>query len=226
MEPDVYIGYGCSLWDQNCPPGEKCAPWADDGGNSWNGFRCVPVAPDPGAPGDACTVQESGVSGLDDCDAHSMCFDVDENLQGECHAYCVGSENNPLCTQPDHACAISGDGVLTLCMPLCDPLMSDCGPSETCVPMHVGFVCAPDASGPDDGAAGDSCEFVNACDPGFVCANPTAVGTCAPGSSGCCTAVCDVTNDDCAKPQVCEPWFELGTAPYGQENVGVCLEAT
>lgn len=224
MEPDVHRSYECSHWDQNCPPGEKCAAWANDGGNSWNAYRCVPVVSDPDGPGDACTVEESAVTGIDSCDAQSMCFDVDENLEGECHPYCVGSENNPQCNQPDHTCSISGDG-FALCLPTCNPLLSDCELGEACYPVDAAFVCAPDASGPDAGAAGDPCEFVNACDPGLICANPTAVGGCAPGSGGCCTAICDITADDCPNPQSCVPWFEPALAPFGQENVGVCLES-
>ena len=73
----------CSTFAQDCPPGFKCMPWASDGGNSWNATRCVPIAPDPNAPGEPCTVEGSGVSGLDDCDGTSMCWDVDpDTLEG------------------------------------------------------------------------------------------------------------------------------------------------
>lgn len=200
-------------------------PWANDGGNSWNALRCVPVVSDPDGVGEACTVEGSGVSGIDSCDAHSMCFRVDENLEGECYPQCVGSENNPQCNQPDYSCSIGGEGVLTLCFPTCNPLLGDCEPGESCVPLDTSFTCAPDASGPDAGAAGDPCEFLNACNPGLLCFNTAAVGTCPPGSAGCCTPVCDVAADDCPNPQSCTPWFEPGTAPFGQEDVGVCLES-
>ncbi len=226
VEPDLYGTNECSRWDQNCPPGHKCAPWANDGGNAWNALRCVPVASDPDGAGEPCTVEGSGVTGIDSCDAQSMCFDVDENLEGTCYPQCVGSESNPHCSQPDHVCMINGDGLLTLCVPTCNPLLSDCGADASCVPAGNVFTCAPDASGPDDGAAGDSCEFVNACDPGLLCADADRVGSCSPGSVGCCTPVCDVSADDCPPPQSCVPWFEPATAPFGQENVGVCLEVT
>lgn len=225
MEPDVHSSYECSPWDQNCPSGEKCAAWANDGGNSWNAYRCVPVGSNPDGPGDACTVEESAVTGIDSCDAHSMCFDVDENLEGECHPYCVGSESNPQCNQPDHSCSIGGSG-FAICIPICNPLLSDCESGEGCYPVDAAFVCAADASGPEGGEAGDPCEFINACGSGLLCANPDAAGGCPPGSSGCCTATCDVTADDCAAPQSCVSWWaDFVPAPFGLENVGVCLES-
>ena len=37
-------------------------------------------------------------------------------------------------------------------------------------------MCAPDASG-EGGAAGQTCEFINVCDPGTACVNPMLVPT-------------------------------------------------
>ncbi|MEX1364969.1 MAG: hypothetical protein AB1Z98_17710, partial [Nannocystaceae bacterium] len=31
----------CSLFAQDCPDGEKCMPWANDGGDAWNATICV-----------------------------------------------------------------------------------------------------------------------------------------------------------------------------------------
>lgn len=225
VEPDVHGFQECSLWDQNCPPGEKCVPWANDGGGGWNALRCVPLSPNPDGPGDPCTVEGSGFSGIDSCDAQSTCFNVNENLEGECFAHCVGSEANAQCNQPDHVCLVSGSGLLALCSPTCNPLLEDCGSDEVCVAVDDGFTCAAAAAEPDEGAVGDACEFLNACNSGLVCANAGAVGTCEPGSGQCCTPVCDLTADDCPSPQSCAPWFEPGLAPFGQENVGVCLES-
>ncbi len=50
----------CDLWSQDCPPGEKCMPWANDGGNTWNATRCTPIDDDPRSVGEPCTVVESG----------------------------------------------------------------------------------------------------------------------------------------------------------------------
>ena len=32
----------CNQWVQDCPEGEKCMPWANDGGSAWNATRCRP----------------------------------------------------------------------------------------------------------------------------------------------------------------------------------------
>ena len=107
----------CSVWDQDCGDGEKCGPWANDGGSEHNATRCVPVDPNPMLPGEACTVEGSGVSGVDDCDVGVLCYDVDNDLlEGTCVAMCSGSEKAPSC--PDGTwCSVSNDGVLPLCLP-------------------------------------------------------------------------------------------------------------
>ncbi len=221
------VSIECSVWDQDCPEGEKCMPWANDGGNSWNATRCSPVSPDPGQPGDPCTVEGSGVSGVDDCDVATMCWGVDpETNMGTCVAFCMGSENNPVCDDPTTACSIANEGTLILCLPTCDPLLQNCMDGEGCWGIDDDFVCAPDAGG-EMGAYGDPCEFLNVCDPGLFCANPDVVPGCA--SAGCCSEFCDMSDPmagaNCAGAgggQMCIPWFEKGQAPPGYEDVGAC----
>lgn len=222
---DVPEAIECSIWDQDCPKGEKCMPWANDGGNSWNATKCTPLADDPGAPGDPCSVEGSGVSGIDDCDIASMCFYVDPKTnEGTCIAFCVGSENNPFCTEECAECSLSGDGVLTLCLPTCDPIAQDCGEGQACYASSEGFTCAPDASG-RSGAPGDPCEFLNVCDQGTMCASQDAIPGCE--GTGCCTPFCIVGDDTpCAAipGTVCGPLFE--DPPPGEcfpTNVGVCV---
>ncbi len=224
VEPDLSDPDACNQWAQNCPPGEKCGLWASDGSNSWSGLRCSPVVPNPDRPGEPCTVEGSVGSGIDSCDAHSMCFDVDENLEGVCYARCVGSEYAPICNRPDEVCPLAGDGLLALCRPTCDPLLGDCAVGQSCVPYDTSFFCVPDASGPDTGASGDPCEYENACDPGLVCIDATQVVTCASDTPRCCTPICDWSADNCPSPLSCRPWFEPPAAPPGYENVGVCVE--
>jgi hypothetical protein len=221
MDPDgESVSIECSVWDQDCPPGEKCMPWANDGGNAWIATRCSPIAPDPRQPGEPCTVQGSGVSGLDDCDVASMCWDVDpETNVGECVAFCMGSENNPICAEPGHQCTINSDGTLILCIPTCNPLAQDCLVDEGCYDAGDAFRCVPDASG-EMGVAGDPCEYPNVCDPGLYCALPEHGPGCA--SSGCCSHYCDVQTPACLDGQECLPYFGEGEAPPGYENVGVC----
>lgn len=71
-EPDGGgTGFECDVFAQDCPPGEKCVPWANDGGGVWNATRCSPVDDDPAAPGEPCTVEGGPTSGIDDCDAQA-----------------------------------------------------------------------------------------------------------------------------------------------------------
>ncbi len=221
------IGIECSIWDQDCGDGEKCAPWANDGGSSWNATKCVPVDAAPAQPGDPCTVEGSGVSGIDTCDVSSMCWDVDpETNEGTCVPFCTGDENAPICNNPNSSCSIANEGVLILCLPSCDPLLQDCAEGQACYPIDNAFVCAPDASGEDQGADNDPCEYINACDPGNICVNPDIVDGCPAGSGGCCQNVCDLSADPadqgCAGAETCEAWFEEGNVPPGYEDVGVC----
>ena len=217
----------CDVWMQDCPEGEKCMPWANDGNNSWNATRCSPIDDNPGEVGDECTVEGNGVSGIDSCTEGSMCYYVDpETNIGTCVGFCQGSEESPMC-EPGFLCSISNDGVLILCRRECDPLLQDCMGSAACLPANGsdGFVCIIDASG-EMGAPGDPCEFLNACDPGLFCANPEAVPDCI-GSGGCCSEFCDLTSADpdaeCSQMgQTCTPWFEEGTAPPDLEHVGAC----
>ena len=216
------VSIECSVWDQDCMEGEKCMPWANDGGNSWNATRCSPVSPDAGQPGDPCTVEGSGVSGVDDCDVATMCWGVDpETNEGTCVAFCMGSENNPVCDDPTTACSIANEGTLILCLPTCDPLLQDCADGEGCWGIDDDFVCAPDASG-EMGVFGDPCEYINVCDPGLFCATATAVPGCA--SSGCCSEYCDLSEPSACmgENQMCLPAFEKGQTPPGYEDVGLC----
>ena len=217
----------CDVWDQDCPEGEKCMPWANDGTNSWNATRCSEVADNPGQVGDECTVEGNGVSGMVDCDVASMCYYVDpETNMGTCVDFCQGSADNPMC-EPGFLCSIANDGVLILCRQECDPLLQDCQGSAACLPAagSDGFVCIIDASG-EMGAAGDPCAFLNACDPGHFCGAAEAVPGCM-GSDFCCSEFCDLTDpvpaDGCSlMGQDCVPWFEEGAAPPDLEHVGGC----
>lgn len=218
----------CNTLTQNCPAAEKCTHWANDGGSAWNATRCVPIVDDPAHPGEPCTVQGSGVTGLDDCALGSMCFHVDENGTGTCVGFCTGSLDGPFCEDPGQLCSIGGSG-MALCVPRCDPLAQDCAhANEVCYPTFGGdWACAPDASG-DAGTWGDPCEYVNACDAGTVCIGAQALGDCT-GAVGCCAALCDHTDPSsdatCAAldpTMTCEPWYLPGLAPAGHADVGVC----
>ena len=232
VPPDGGDTKECDVWSQDCGDAEKCMPWANDGGSSWNATKCSPLDPNPKQPGDPCTVEGSGVSGVDDCAKASMCWNVDPDTNmGTCVAFCSGSEADPQC-DPGTECAIFNDGVLILCVAQCDPLLQDCSMGEVCVPNTTGdsFVCLLDASG-DMAPAGTPCEFVNVCNAGLICANADAVPGCM-GALGCCAPYCDLTNGqangDCNNAfdtpgAECVPFFNMSEAPPGHEDVGVCV---
>lgn len=222
------VSFECDLFAQDCPTGEKCMPWANDGGASWNATRCSPVDPNPAQAGDECTVEGSGVSGIDNCDVGLMCWNVDENGVGVCEDMCTGSADNPICENPDDVCSIANDGAIVLCLAACDPLSQTCPiENEVCYPINDVWACAPDASG-EMGAYGDPCEYINACDLGAVCLGAAAFTECT-GGVGCCSTVCNIdapeSDAECQAldpGQSCEPWYTEGMAPPNYENVGVC----
>ena len=215
----------CDVWAQDCPAGEKCSAWADNGGSSWNAAKCTPVDPNPVGPGETCLVQGNGVSGVDNCVKGAMCFNVDtDTLEGTCVPLCTCSPNTPVCADTTTSCVISNGGVLNLCLPLCDPLdASPCDAGQVCIPnpQGAGFVCLIDASGGTQ--PGDPCEFANVCPAGTICANADAVQDCF-GAVGCCAPVCDVTAPpDCpGANEECVPFYNQGEAPMCLENLGVC----
>jgi hypothetical protein len=217
----------CDNWAQDCMDGQKCMPYANNGTNAWNATKCVDVKPEKNQPGDACTVEGSGVSGIDDCDLGVMCWEVDpETMQGTCVAQCTGSPDAAVCANGG-TCFVSNEGVLNLCLPLCDPLAQDCSGTSLCIPNpknNLEFTCILDASG-DEGQAFDACEYINVCDKGLMCANPMLGSECDPAAIGCCLPFCPLDEVPSMCPgagQECIPWYEDGTAPPGFDNVGIC----
>jgi hypothetical protein len=224
------VSIECDVWNDDCPVGEKCMPWANDGGSSWNATKCSPLDPNPAQVGDSCTVEGSGVSGIDNCDTAMMCWNVDpETNEGVCIAFCDGSEANPVCEDTQTQCVITNEGVLILCLPNCDPITpGSCPEGQACYPVDDSFACAPDA-GAEMGAYGDACEFLNVCDPGLFCALPDSVPDCS-GSKGCCSPFCDLSDPDAsancpgaAGGQECTPWYEPGQEPPNLGDVGACV---
>ena len=225
-EPDFGDGLieDCDVFAQDCPAGLKCMPWANDGGSSWNGTRCSPIADDPGAPGESCTVEGSGVSGIDSCRLGAMCWDVSpETEEGVCIELCTGDPSTPVCDDPGSWCQITSQGAILPCIPRCDPIAQDCPERQGCYAAYQDWGCLPDASR-GLGAYGDPCEYPNACDPGLLCLAAAATPDCT-GAAGCCAEVCDLEAPSCTGAPdgvVCRPWYEPGTAPPGLENVGAC----
>lgn len=213
--PDGVQGHctiDCSVLEQDCPQGEACRAWANDGGTVWNSTRCVPVSSDPGQRGDSCTAEGSGASGIDTCDVGLMCWNVDaETLEGQCISYCSGTPDDPMCEAPDDTCSITNDGVLAICLPECDPLLGDCNGNTVCVPSPAeAFTCVPDDLWP--------------CPAGFIDVEPENVAGCIVGEA-CCTPYCELGKFAACPPELeCAPFFddpESSDHPY----LGVCITA-
>lgn len=227
--PDHAISMSCDQWAQDCPEGQKCNAWANDGGGAWNDTKCVPVDPNPDPVGAPCMVVDSGVSGLDSCVKGAICWDVNQVTKtGTCVAYCSGTESACIrdpgsCCAPGTVCSINASGVVTLCLYSCNPILEDCeGAAEVCYPVDDAFQCAPDVSG-DMGAVGDPCEYVNTCDPGTYCGDPATFPGCDPNAPGCCVPFCPLDAPACPPGTVCAPWYDPLDTPPGYENLGSCV---
>lgn len=212
----------CDVWAQDCPFGDKCVPYSNDGSQDWNDYKCVPVQGDQ-APGEPCT-SAGIVEATDDCDATSICFDteeVDGMLVGTCHAQCTGSLEDPMCPVGS-SCLLPADSALTLCIPQCDPLAQDCPAGDGCYWTGYDFYCVFTA---EPGIPlGQPCGYSNDCEPGNQCLEASFVPGCVDAS--CCSAYCDLSLGDAecaAQPgSVCTAFFLEGEVPAGFENVGVC----
>ena len=219
-EPDGGPGNECDPRAQDCPDGEKCTAWANDGGNVWNANKCVPVM-GTGIAGDDCTVEGGGVSGIDDCDVGYICMYTDENNQGVCVQFCTGMDGD---CAPGFVCAVYNDGVLPICLDACDPLLQDCPQGQACIDTPNGtFICFSDASG-QMGGLGDPCpvqDGENSCDPGFWCGQ----GAAECQSPKCCIPYCDLNDPaPCNPPNQCVSFYgDPGAAPPEYADVGVCI---
>lgn len=213
----------CDPYLQNCAPGEKCVAYADDGGSSWNALGCFPVANNPGQAGDVCMVEGSGTSGLDSCDIGAMCWSTDENNTGTCVDQCQGSADAPYCSDPDTRCIVANEGVLALCLPVCDPLLANCPEGQRCFAVDQAFVCGPQGPG-ITAPAGAPCEDLTSCDPGLACVAAATYGpACPPGTAGCCSPYCDIDQPSCPEPNHgCVPLGLPNAEKLGLEHLGTC----
>jgi hypothetical protein len=191
----------CDVAAQDCVVGEKCVPFASDGGPVWNGTRCVPMVPNPNQLGEPCQVEGGPVSGIDDCDAGLQCFGVDGNNEGECVSLCWTYIGAPPCELPGTECAAYADAMFGACLSACDPLDPvGCGTPDACLPLaNEGAHCVPHTDAPY-GSYGDECLYLTDCAPGHVCVLAEHVPGCT--GDGCCTTYCDPAEGDAQCPDV------------------------
>jgi hypothetical protein len=215
---DVPIDGGCDPWQQDCPDGEKCVPYASYYG-SWNLNKCVAILGD-GLPGALC-ISDGMVLATDTCGADSICWNAIEmggQLVGQCAPLCGGDIDNPLC-EPETACVLGNDGVLTLCGQTCLPVLDDCPEDLACTFMGLDFHCVV----PQGAALGQPCAAHEECEAGAMCLWNQIVPGCE--DSDCCAAFCDLVQPECTIPGTeCVSFFEAGTVepPYDQQ--GVCID--
>ena len=222
--PDLPPG-DCDPWAEDCPDGQKCAPFATPGSPTWDAVQCVPIVDDPAPAGAPCSVLDHPTSGLDDCVKHAMCWDLGPDLHGTCVAMCLGDGfNQASCLDPDNLCVQANDNVILVCLPRCDPLLGDCPEGQVCIPSATDFACAPDASGAG-GQAFTPCAAGNTCDPGLLCADSSHTALCDPDLPECCLPFCDLDQfDSCPPDTACIPVFDEGGVEPHLLDVGLCGE--
>lgn len=221
-------GQPCDIWQEDCPEGQKCMPVSLDGDDVWDQTVCAPVVGDPAGLDEPCQQLGDGFDGLDTCDKHLMCWEVDPLTNTSvCLGLCTGTLNDPSCASPEAACQLPAESVLSLCLPTCDPLGEGCPSGQVCIPDRTAehFICAPDLSG-DGGQAFDACAFSNQCGPGHVCVSSDAAPPCDPMEPACCLPFCDLTEPDpCPGLDLeCVPWFEPDNSPLPPPHLGVCAD--
>ncbi len=223
----------CNIWTQDCPEGDKCTPWSEAADLIPDDIRCCPTPPNPREAGETCTVTGYFGSCEDDCAVGTFCMDVDDDGTGVCQRFCSGDPSNPEC-EPEERCLFYFAGV-PICFPQCDPLIQDCAEADYgCYPDEeanggTGFICLPTIGG--SGYEG-YCWLLSSCDPGLICVTPEFHPDCDP-NFGCCTALCDVTEDPdpciALDPELrCVSWYPGGQqAPLAMwQNVGACVIPT
>ena len=213
-------GQACDPWAQDCGEGLKCAPYATDEGGAWDANQCTPVG--DGTMGGPCIAMKSATSGYDTCGPGAICWDVDpDTLVGVCYAMCMGSPNTPICPV-NSACSMTNGGTVNVCLGTCDPLQLDCAEGQVCVPDGGDqFLCFADAGSVP---LHESCSYINECAPGTMCAEAGKNSECDAQVANCCTAYCDLTAPDCVGGLACQPYFPMGTAPPGLEDLGLCQD--
>lgn len=205
-----------------CERGYKCVSWANDGGTEWNATRCAPVAEDPAGVGEPCVAEQSPFSGVDTCDASSMCFGVDpRTLQGTCAPLC-NPEAGVSCAD-DEVCAMYiNDFEPHVCMPRCDPLdPAACAAGESCRLIEDFPLCIPDVVPLQDAPCGANGQY---CAQDEVCQTAEVLASC--DDEACCRPWCDLSAPDPDLPCAAVPG-DVCRAVYdpplpGLEHVGAC----
>ena len=211
----------CDPQLQNCPEGEKCTFYRDEA-NPDGANKCVAIMGND-QEGDPCQALDGDT---DSCALALHCWGTEpDNATGACVEFC---DENEVCSAGG-PCTITNEGTLPMCLPLCDPLASDCPNGWACYDdwFSENWFCDRDKS-EDLGAHGDPCMTINGCDPGFICTAAETINsdTCSSsGSFGCCGVICDVSAPIACpgEGEECTPYYADSEAPPEYVNVGVCI---
>ncbi|MDC0722552.1 hypothetical protein [Nannocystis bainbridge] len=192
---------------------------------------------DPGTTGDepssTTSVTTTGVDETTDRPSTSDWPSSDSDTESDSGSFITSDtsdDSGSFIEPPEDACDGCGANQVCIvvddipqCTAKCDPLIKAfCGADNVCVPVEDQFACAPDASG-NTGKVGDGCIYGNGCDPGNICLSGPYVAGC--NGQACCSPFCDTDlADPCVQYQMqCVAWYEMGLAPAGLEDVGVCI---
>jgi hypothetical protein len=226
---DMPTGEPCSVFEQDCPEGDKCIP---NLGATSNTYACVPVTGDKQV-GDSCLLFEGQA---DDCDANSHCFNTSINDQGEyegtCVPFCQGTPyDDAWCpgqgeTCDDYRCVFFGQVGYPICVKTCDPYLAECAEDGLNCHYENGYVddftCMVTTV---EAQLGEACDWTNDCAAGLHCMSADVLPSCS--DDYCCTPYCELGDDAGCAAQVPGTacfgplmWSEAGTE--GCSQVGVC----
>jgi hypothetical protein len=215
IPPDYGHVSECDEYAQDCPAEEKCVPYSSTGG-TWDDNTCVPVQ-GAGMIGDPC-IYAGPIEATDDCGLDSACWLVDDQGMGTCTGFCSGSAQTPECPLGQY-CLQLYDAV-AFCVDGCNPLEQACPEEQGCFWTGEAFSCTPTAA---QFPAGEACGDFDDCRPGMICVDAELLPSC--GGASCCAEFCDLDCPDlCSQVGTsCVPFFEMGQAPIGEGDIGVCM---
>lgn len=216
----------CAPWKQDCPEGEKCAPYITTPGVPCiDNAKCMPVIGDRQLD-ELCEREGDN----DDCAVGLFCATALGGTPGigVCVALC---DLNDLDTcadfgHPGGSCICSGNCYDPFCQDSCDPLGTDCPDGRACYisrpACYEGLACDIPVHGADDGYDGDPCNISRQCRPGLTCTDANELADC--DAERCCTPLCDCKAADppeCTSPEeACTCLWDSENPPF--DRLGVC----
>ncbi|WP_434422251.1 hypothetical protein [Nannocystis pusilla] len=218
--PDLPPVAECDVWNDTCPRGQKCVPYA----GPMEKPGCVDVVDDPIGLNEPC----DATALVDACEPGTLCYGFGQGGDaGRCLATCEGGPDDASCADACSNCFIHGGEDFGSCPVQCDPRAPDCPEHLSCITFvfQPYFLCA--ATSQATIPAGMACMNAFSCQVGTTCAPAMFLPAC--DGDNCCAPVCDLNGPDtCADSlpgAVCKPWptwypeFDASCLPDG---IGLC----